>query len=211
MNSDIEHPFNLPYSEVRKRADLTLQSVLNQIQTGLEKITQHITDQTDSSLINCWEEICVQRQSEEFYGWSVYETTIELVVEGCFDSLNQEEKRFVNFAVLNELDDIEEPDYECVYEEAILEFLGKKILEIALNYTNPRIEAYLDPGYHEFDEPENRYDPDEYVLLRIDPAKRDDFLAALTLFGFVEHIEIDEQSVPFLADLLDNVDVVDNQ
>ncbi|GAB4017506.1 hypothetical protein [Spirosoma koreense] len=205
MNSSSQNSLDTSYEYLDLHADSCVETLLNQIKSDLESINQHIDGDDEGPLENCWDEICAQRQGEEFYSWEFYEMTIEGVIEGCFESLSHQEQLFVNFAAVQASNTIDELDYESINMDEISTFLMHKILQIALNDTNPRVQAYLDP-YSE-DHESNQHNLDEYVLLRIDPARRSDFLAALSLFGFVENIEIDAQAEPYFTDLLDNLDV----
>ncbi|WP_138994898.1 hypothetical protein [Larkinella sp. C7] len=207
MDSTILEPFNSTYDDVDRQADAHVESLLNLIRTDLQDIKITLSGE-DSPLENCWDEVCAHWQGEEFLIWEPYRMTIEGVIEGCFDDLPHKTQLYINFAALVASDyRTEEHDYEAIYEERILTFLYDKVMELALKDTNPRIEAYLDPYTPE---EESQYNADEYLLLRIDPARRDDFLAALDLFGFVKNIAIDDEGIPYLFDLLDHVDIPEN-
>ncbi|RIV25469.1 hypothetical protein DYU11_09230 [Fibrisoma montanum] len=197
-------PFNLSYGEVAALANQHVDALVNQVKADLEGIKYTLSGD-DSPLENCWDEICAQEQSQRFLIWEPYEMTIKGVIEGCFDALSHQDQLYINFAALQVATYIDDPSYECLYVAEIKQFLSRKVLQLALNDTNPRVDAYLDPSYED-DNEDNPYNPDEYVLLRIDSNKRADFLAALDLFSFVQHLEIDEQALPLLADLLDNLD-----
>ena len=204
MDTTIQEPFNQTYDDVDRLAKAYVETLISQVLTDLKNI-ESVATGDDKLLGNCWDDICVHQQSEGFTIWAPYQMTIEGVVEGCFDALPTTEKQYVNFAALQNTD-IHESDYSCIYEDDIIEFVYKKVMERALNDTNPRVEAFLDPCYEREDN--NAYNAEEYLLLRIDPARREDFLKMLELFAFVENVEIDEQSSPQLFDLLDSIGTV---
>ena len=208
MDSTRIEPFQLPFDEVEDLAEKQVEALLNQIVSDLKRI-EHTLSGDDSPLINCWDEICVQQQSERFFSWEAYEMTIEGVIAGCFDALAPEQQRYVSFAAVNQAGDVDVPEYAGIYVDEVTQYLYREVLQLATNDTNPRIEAYLGT-YSDFAD-KTTHNPDEYLLLRIDPAKRDDFLAALSLYGFVRHIEIDDEAVPLLTELLDNLDLPDNE
>ncbi|GAA4462429.1 hypothetical protein GCM10023189_39080 [Nibrella saemangeumensis] len=184
-------------------ANACVESLVEEIISDLEDIPGSY-----ANLENCWEEICVQRQSEEFFEWSLYEAAIEGAIHNCFKDLPRKDKLLVNYAALEDATDIDddEVDYDCLYVDEINSYLYKKVLLRALNDRPPRVKAFFDDDIEEEDD--QQY-VDKYLVLRIDPSRREDYLTMLRMIDGVQLIELEEDAVPIFKELLDSLNVED--
>lgn len=113
----------------------------------------------DSVLENAWEEICVQRQGEESYYWSVYERQIEHTIAFHLKELSGEEQT----AMWYDTDAWCDWDEECepvppVDLDDIVEEQFGKVLDRAESFTNDNIEKFLWGENDEFEENDEEAD-----------------------------------------------------
>lgn len=102
----------------------------------------------DSGLENVWDEICVQKQVEESYGWEVYEITVRALIGGSVEEMPHEQKVVLwlltpegeSWKDENESDD-EKPSPDA---GDIENYLFDRLMSIASDYVNDRIIQYRD-------------------------------------------------------------------
>jgi len=125
----------------------------------------------DSGLENIWDEICVQVQAEEFVTWNVYENQIELSIQSKVEELDFDEA-FAVWLLTDKFDDWSSCDSHTysegqeytVYDffktasnyfdedgypndfciDDVKKYLFHRIINEASDYTNKRIEKYLE-------------------------------------------------------------------
>lgn len=118
----------------------------------LQKMTEGMLSGDDTPLKNVWDEICVQVQGEESIMWDAYMDTIKSVIQDEVKKLDIQTKQVI-WLQTEEGIEWEEgkenqgtPDY-C--EDDIAEYILQRfVLPAAANWTNKRIEKYLE---REFD------------------------------------------------------------
>jgi len=115
----------------------------------------------DSPLENTWDEICVQRQSEDSFCWDVYEQTIRATIRYDIESLPGHEPQAIWLQTDQGIDwtfDFDNEDEEQApivdfdnedkkqapidYDE-IEDYLLQYILQSAESWSNARIREYL--------------------------------------------------------------------
>ncbi len=100
----------------------------------------------DSGLKNYWDEICVQQQSQRFDNWSLYEIMVDLAIESALEKYSRSARVLISKVAEYELSHTYNTE-DSEFLELIIEYIGKKVQEEALNYTNKRIQRYLDNSY----------------------------------------------------------------
>lgn len=148
MTDDEQLQYRFLYKLVDQQTDKFIPALTRKVIRELQRLNV-TTSGDDSSLKNCWDEICVQQQDECFWAWDVYEQTIERVIEGVFEQLPEFEQKCINFSVLTQHPDYVE-SYDGIYTEEVVSFILQRVLSEANNYTNPQIRAYLNSRF-EFD------------------------------------------------------------
>lgn len=114
----------------------------------LQSITDAIVSGDESPLENTWDEICVQRQGEDFICWDVYEQTIRATIRYDIESLPDHEAQAIWLQTDQGIDwryDFDNEDEErapIVYDE-IEDYMLQYILESAESWSNARIREYL--------------------------------------------------------------------
>jgi hypothetical protein len=142
-------------------ADNILSAIANRECKRLaEKVIHHLEEMTDcmqsgddSPLVNVWEEICTQVQGQESTMWDIYLDTIQQIVLGFVEKLDRETKSAIWLQTqTGEEWETRRRDDDGVIpwsDEDIAEHvLHKYVLSAAADYTNARIEKYLE---REFD------------------------------------------------------------
>jgi len=129
---------------------------------SLRKMTEGMQSGDDTPLKNIWDEVCVQRQDEYSVMWDAYEETIlafieqevrkldELVIGAIW--LQTEEGDDWADEIQDRIDDgeIEEYKQEAVdynLDDVDKYILVEYVLKLASEWTNKRIEKYIDKGY----------------------------------------------------------------
>lgn len=129
---------------------------------NLRKVTQGMQSGDDTPLRNIWDEVCVQMKVEQSVMWDAYEETI-------LDLIEQEVRKLDNVVIgaiwlqtdegedweseiERQIEDgkINEYDVTVGYDEgAIAEYILREyLLRAAADFTNKRIEKYIDEGYN---------------------------------------------------------------
>jgi hypothetical protein len=111
---------------------------------SIQKIDNIIlTTGDDSVLKNYWDEICVQQQCERFYSWSLYDTMIDLAIESAIENLPRKGRVIISKLAEYKLNGKIEND-NFYSPEIMVDFIKRRVLEAANDYTNARIRKYLD-------------------------------------------------------------------
>ena len=113
----------------------------------------------DSGLENVWDEICVQVQDQESVVWDAYEDTVRMLIRSDLKHLSALEREAIWLQTDRGFDwwyDQDNPDEQQsndgdatppVCLDDIAEFVLKKILNRAANWSNPRIRAFIESRY----------------------------------------------------------------
>lgn len=108
----------------------------------------------DTILKNTWEEICVQVQGEESIYWDIYEETIYNFIKEELEKMPPAISNLIcYFGSINNfrLEEEEEGIFIGDGEDEIY----RSVMKAAGDYTNKRIENYLDPSHDDQDEDED--------------------------------------------------------
>lgn len=121
----------------------------------------------DSGLKNVWEEVCVQVQDEQSFFWEAYEETIEGLLTGCVEALDNT-ARLALWATTDtgrdHIDDHQADDEGAldipmdVHE--IVAMLKDNLLSAAANHESPSISRFLRRHEDDYDELEDDEEED---------------------------------------------------
>jgi hypothetical protein len=105
-----------------------------------------------SGLKNTWDEICVQMQSEESFAWDAYVQTIKATIAYEVERLPRPEQEAIWIRTPQGIDwegELEDtPSSVPICLDDITDcILQDYVLSKASDYTNKRIEKYLEQGY----------------------------------------------------------------
>ncbi len=127
----------------------------------LRKITEGMQSGDDSPLKNVWDEICVQMQTEESVMWEVYLDVISSLIKSELKPLSREILQSIwlqtneggdwESEIADQISEGELKEYDVTVacnEDDIAEYiLHEYILHAASDFTNKRIEKFIDEGY----------------------------------------------------------------
>jgi hypothetical protein len=106
----------------------------------------------DTPLKNVWEEICVQVQGEESIMWDAYTDTTASLIQNEVKRLDIQTKQVIWLQTEEGIDweeDYKNQNAPVYCEDDIAEYILQRfVLSVATNWTNKRIEKYLE---REFD------------------------------------------------------------
>lgn len=182
----------------------------------------------DSGLKSVWEEICVQVQGEQSFFWNFYVETMESLLSGSVELLDQDSRLALWTTtdagwdyVYDHRDEDEGVDDVPVLSDEIVTKLMESLLQAAADFENPRVTKFLERheyGYDELEDDESDEDDgieddeiseepqgktgsdrDEHVF-DLRPGVRDPIFFVLSRQQ-IERMEIDE-SLVFLRSLL---------
>lgn len=102
----------------------------------------------DSGLANVWDEICVQKQSEESFLWDAYDDTVRATVEKVLEKVSITEVQAIwlqtdegeDWLVDNDEEDSDIP----WFQDDVVEYIMQEVYGVAANWSNRRIRRYLD-------------------------------------------------------------------
>jgi hypothetical protein len=103
----------------------------------------------DSGLVNVWEEICVQVQFQESVFWGAYVSVVEQYTAPVVAAMPQREGRAMWLQTPDGEQWWEDLDGEGLTPEvpteqgAVVAYVVRRVLEIAADWSNPRIRSYL--------------------------------------------------------------------
>jgi hypothetical protein len=133
-------------------ADGKCKKISRKVVRGLQKITEDMQSGDDTPLKNIWDEICVQVQGEESVMWEAYLNTIRSFIQAEVKKLDARTKQAIWLQTNEGLDwaiDNEEQETVSFFEDDIIDnILQDYVLSEAADWTNKRIEKYLE---REFD------------------------------------------------------------
>lgn len=125
----------------------------------------------DSGLKTVWEEISVQVQGEQSFFWNFYVETMEGVLAGCVELLDQDSRLALWTTteagwdyVYDHRDENEGVEDVPVVSDEIVAKLMESLLEAAADFENPRVEKFLarhEYGYDELEDDDEESDEDE--------------------------------------------------
>jgi len=135
---------------------------------ALQKMDSAVMLSGDSGLKNVWEEVCVQVQGEQSFFWDSYVETMESLLAGYAEGLNSN-ARMALWAVTDQgwdyIADHHADDQGAaqvpVDMDAIVDMLKDKLLAVAADFSNQRVERFLarhEDGYDELDEDDDSED-----------------------------------------------------
>ena len=117
---------------------------------ALQKITDTLSGD-DSVLINAWDEICAQIQSQKSIFWDTYDETTRQIVSSFISELKNHEKSALWFQTDEGLDWLynqEENSEGClppIYDEDIVDYIVQEyIYNKAADWSNKRIQAFFE-------------------------------------------------------------------
>lgn len=128
--------------------------ILTKVIRILQRMTEGMQSGDDSPLVNIWDEVCVQVQDEEFIVWDLYLDTIKVFIINEVEHLDDEIRQAIwlqteegfNWQFDNEQDaKIERAEY-CI-DDIVEYILNAYILQSAVNWTNKRIEKFIESRY----------------------------------------------------------------
>lgn len=117
----------------------------------LQRMQGHMLSGDDSGLVNTWDEICVQQQIEHSFSWHAYVATIDAFIESRVSQLKPYELDAVWLLTAQgedwgcELSD--ERESYPVSDRDVAAYLLDELLSAATNWSNSRIQGYLDGRY----------------------------------------------------------------
>lgn len=135
---------------IREIAEIESKKIVRKIILFCQKNTQNLLSDEDSGLKNIWDEICVQMQYQESTFWEWYLIFIESYIMEEVKKLNIVIKKTIWLQTMEgiewEDDEDEEIDHSRVSidENDIVQYISRNVLSAACDYTNARIEKYLD-------------------------------------------------------------------
>lgn len=127
-----------------KKAQKDIAKIVGSVIYSIQRIeAKSLSTGVDSGLKNYWDEICVQQQSQMFGNWSLYEIMIDLAIESTLEKYSRKARVLISKVSEYELSHTYNTE-DSEFPEMMVEYIGKKVQEEALNYTNKRIRKYLD-------------------------------------------------------------------
>lgn len=137
---------------IRKIAQERCRRISGRVVRKLQKITEGMQSGCDTPLKNLWDEICVQVQDEESIMFDTYLDTIRPLIEYEVKKIDILMKQII-WLQIEEYDDLEgnnDSQKAPVFsdEDTVEYILHSFVLSAAANWTNKRIEKYLE---REFD------------------------------------------------------------
>jgi hypothetical protein len=113
-----------------------LNQLLDKIIYKLKRAPQFYRQNPDCCLRNLWEEICVQKQTDNWEGWYLTLAYVESQCTLMVDSQETIIKRILSFEFLQN-------DSSIIYEEDICDKIVSSLFDRASNYNNQRIASYI--------------------------------------------------------------------
>lgn len=172
--SEFNDKLNKLYSKIlRENAENTTNGIIKNVIREFQNMKgdAFTLSGDDSGLENTWDEICVQVQAEEFVTWNIYENQIELSIQSKVEDLDFDEA-FAIWLLTDKFDDWSSCDSHTysegqeytVYDffktasnyfdedgypndfciDDVKNYLFHRIINEASDYTNKRIEKYLE-------------------------------------------------------------------
>jgi hypothetical protein len=122
--------------------------ISNKVIRNLQKLKDCMLSGDDTILKNVWDEVCVQVQYEESWAWDAYIDTIRSMIKYEVEQLSNAIKKAIWIQTEEGFDWVinNEEDESIVFSvEDIIEYiLHNYVLSEAADWTNKRIEKYLE-------------------------------------------------------------------
>jgi len=122
---------------LKKISKVTYDELLSKLMYKLKRSPQEYRLMPGSSLNNLWEEICVQQQSDTWDGWTHVDHYVESLCFSLCEAIPEEKQLALSYFIT---DDEEQP---VIYIDGIVDNLKANLYEVALNYSNSRIDSYI--------------------------------------------------------------------
>lgn len=135
---------------ISKYANKACKKIAVSLIRRLQQMTGEKMSGDGSPLKNIWDEVCIQVQYEYSFYWDYYLLDMENYMSGEIEDLDRETKEAIwkQTRAGMEWEAENEDEEDLVYgEDDIIEYvLNEFVLSEAMNYTNKRIQKYVD--YH---------------------------------------------------------------
>ena len=133
-------------------ADRECKRICGKTIRALQRMTEGMQSGTDASLKNIWDEVCVQVQFEQSLFWDAYLDIINAIISREVNKLDTFVKQAIWFQTVegSEWECEDEAADEAVCDAPYLEdditdyILDRYVLSRAADWSNPRIEKYLE-------------------------------------------------------------------
>ena len=134
---------------IRSIADKSCEQISRKVILQLQKMTKEMLSGKDANLKNLWDEICVQVQDDLSFYWDEYLDTITRMIIPIITKLNKEIMQCIWLQTEAGIDweDVDEEEEMINYEDIAEYILREYILSKAGDWTNPRIEKFLEKSY----------------------------------------------------------------
>jgi DNA phosphorothioation-dependent restriction protein DptG len=134
---------------VWRLAEVACQRVSRKAIRALQKMAEGLQSGDDSGLVNTWEEICIQVQSEQSIMWDAYEETIRQILSEEVTKLPAYEREAIWLQTQEgETWDADDEDSQHEYpvaQDEVIEYLKDKyVYSAAGEWSNGRIRKYLE-------------------------------------------------------------------
>ncbi len=148
---NIPNPEKALFNLGQLHAGFIAQEVIEQLITLTGK--EFLLSGDDSGLKNVWEEICVQVQGEYSFYWDAYEITMEEQIISIFEERSEFIQQVVGYWARQNDDSLpdEEIDEDYFDLDQCVRGIKEFILSDAEDYTNQRIEKYLNEELEDWD------------------------------------------------------------
>jgi hypothetical protein len=147
MSSKIDNTDGLIDSP-KKDAQQICEDITLKVVADLQEITD-LGFGDETGLANVWEEICVQRQSEESAAWYAYDETVRVLVEAHLENLAALDRDAIWLETEQGFDwqlqdDVEEVDPPLSIRDIVDYIAANHVYPRADDFSNDRITAFLD-------------------------------------------------------------------
>jgi hypothetical protein len=143
----------MDYSEriIDYLATKTSEKISNQVIRELRKMKDYMLSGDVSPLENTWDEICVQVQHQHSIHWELY---LDMILDLTKEKLENFDKKLLMAVWLqtdegiNWIESEEDKDIITYCSYNITEYMLEYVLNKAADYSNKRIQEYLDAQYY---------------------------------------------------------------
>lgn len=131
-------------------AEASCRSLSRKVIRSLIKMTDGMQSGDDGSLKNIWDEICVQVQGEQSVVWDSYLDTIESLIFREVAQLDETTKQLIWLQTDEgsywsaDNDEKEDKEVPIACDDVVQYILNSFVLSAAADWTNRRIEKYLE-------------------------------------------------------------------
>jgi len=96
-------------------------------------------------LKNLWDEICVQKQSQESIFWSLIDEMVEMTCDLIFEEMSSPIQMAISYKAYSE----NKPDgeYGIIYHDEGVRLIKEKVYSHAIDYSNKEIEQFKETDY----------------------------------------------------------------